>query len=136
MLTYTCKNTPRSLLYSKITESPKPFVKKTSIIVLTVFYLSVDRSIVHKFDVGKATALRSVDRVVRSLYLYRNFFIQLPSDNEIQAIAARVQHVSGFPGVFAAIDGFHVKILRPSEDPEAYINRKRYPSVQTQVSQN
>nr|CAI5848815.1 unnamed protein product [Callosobruchus analis] len=39
----------------------------------------------------------------------------------------------GFPNVISAIDGTHIRIDRPENDPESYINRKGYYSIQMQV---
>nr|CAI5827634.1 unnamed protein product [Callosobruchus analis] len=39
----------------------------------------------------------------------------------------------GFKGVIGVIDGSHVRIDKPSEDPESYINRKGYYSIHLQV---
>lgn len=32
----------------------------------------------------------------------------------------------GFPGVVGVIDGTHISIRAPTEDPDAYINRKKF----------
>ncbi|XP_023311195.1 putative nuclease HARBI1 [Anoplophora glabripennis] len=39
----------------------------------------------------------------------------------------------GFPGVIGAIDGSHVKIDKPTNDPDSYLNRKHFFSIQFQV---
>ncbi|KAF2892744.1 hypothetical protein ILUMI_13428 [Ignelater luminosus] len=39
----------------------------------------------------------------------------------------------GFPGVVEVIDGSHIKIDKPSKDPESYINRKGYIIFQLQA---
>lgn len=36
----------------------------------------------------------------------------------------------GFPMVIGAIDGTHIKMDKPEDDPESYINRKGYYSIQ------
>lgn len=41
----------------------------------------------------------------------------------------------GFPKVIGAIDGTHVKIA-PKKNPESYVNRKGYHSIQLQVQKN
>ncbi|XP_071052961.1 putative nuclease HARBI1 [Onthophagus taurus] len=40
---------------------------------------------------------------------------------------------NGFPGVIGAIDGSHIKIDKPKNDPDSYLNRKHYFSIQMQV---
>ena len=40
----------------------------------------------------------------------------------------------GFPGVVGVIDGTHISIRAPVEEPDAYINRKKFHSVQLQVN--
>ncbi|KAJ8935279.1 hypothetical protein NQ314_012903 [Rhamnusium bicolor] len=37
---------------------------------------------------------------------------------------------NGFPGVLGVIDGTHIKIDKPSDDPDSYINRKGFYSIQ------
>lgn len=39
----------------------------------------------------------------------------------------------GFPGVVGLIDGTHISIRAPMEEPEAYINRKKFHSINVQV---
>jgi len=38
-----------------------------------------------------------------------------------------------FPGVIGAIDGTHINIPAPKENPESYINRKGHYSIQAKV---
>ena len=40
----------------------------------------------------------------------------------------------GFPGVVGLIDGTHISIPAPVEKPEVYINRKKFHSLNVQVS--
>ncbi|KAJ8975441.1 hypothetical protein NQ317_014199 [Molorchus minor] len=40
---------------------------------------------------------------------------------------------NGFPNVLGAIDGSHIKIDKPDTDPDSYINRKGYYSIQMQA---
>ena len=40
----------------------------------------------------------------------------------------------GFPGVVGLIDATHVCIRAPEHEPDAYINRKKFHSLNLQVS--
>ncbi|CAH1988141.1 unnamed protein product [Acanthoscelides obtectus] len=39
----------------------------------------------------------------------------------------------GFPGAIGCKDGSHIKIDTPREDPDSYLNRKKFHSIQMQV---
>ncbi|XP_023247672.1 protein ANTAGONIST OF LIKE HETEROCHROMATIN PROTEIN 1-like [Copidosoma floridanum] len=91
------------------------------------------RSVTSKFGVAKSTAWKSTFRVVKVLCNYRNYFIRWPSHEEAQETAVRIQEAHGFPGVIGALDGTHINISAPKNDPNAYINRKGKHSIQLQV---
>ena len=40
----------------------------------------------------------------------------------------------GFPGIIGVIDGTHIRIRAPTRHPDAYINRKKFHSLVTQVN--
>lgn len=40
----------------------------------------------------------------------------------------------GFPGIIGVIDGTHIRIRAPTRQPDAYLNRKRFHSLVTQVN--
>ena len=41
----------------------------------------------------------------------------------------------GFPGVIGLIDGTHIRIRAPEDDPDAYIIRKKFFSLNVQVTE-
>ncbi|XP_012060382.1 PREDICTED: putative nuclease HARBI1 [Atta cephalotes] len=45
----------------------------------------------------------------------------------------KFERVYGFPNVISTIDGIHIKICAPKEDPDLYINRKGFHSMNVQV---
>ena len=45
----------------------------------------------------------------------------------------RFEEKWGFPGVLGAIDGSYIPVKRPRKNPEQYINRKGFHSLQLQV---
>lgn len=38
-----------------------------------------------------------------------------------------------FSGVIGVIDGTHIKIDKPGDDPDSYLNRKQFYSIQAQI---
>lgn len=70
---------------------------------------------------------------MKALCKLRSYFIKLPTPAECAATAHRVQDKTLFPGIIGAVGGSHIEILAPKENPEAYINRKKYHSLQLQV---
>ena len=55
--------------------------------------------------------------------------------NEKLAIRTSFEDEGGFPGVIGLIDGTHIRIQAPEDDPDAYINRKKFFSLNVQVTE-
>ena len=55
--------------------------------------------------------------------------------NEKLAIRTSFEDAGGFPGVIGLIDGTHIRIRAPEDDPDAYINRKKFFSLNVQVTE-
>lgn len=87
-----------------------------------------------KFDLGKATAIRTMRRVTYALHTLAPQFIQWPQGRRAVEVMTEFERMSAFPGVIGAIDGTHVEIRSPKDNHhQAYINRKGYPSIHVQV---
>ncbi|XP_071572649.1 putative nuclease HARBI1 [Temnothorax nylanderi] len=91
------------------------------------------RSIIERFGVGKATGVRAVRRVAKALCELSPRYITWPTENKIQDIIYNFSRPSGFPNVIGAIDGSHINIPAPTENPEAYVNRKGRHSIHLQA---
>jgi len=92
------------------------------------------RCVSDRFNVGKATAWRSVQKVVNALYKNVATFIKWPTIEEAEQNMQTTERLYGFPGVIGAVDGTHIKITAPNENSDSYINRKGFHSIQLQVS--
>ena len=55
--------------------------------------------------------------------------------NEKLAIRTGFEEEGGFPGVIGLIDGTHIWIRAPEDDPDAYINREKFFSLNVQVTE-
>ena len=85
------------------------------------------------FNVGRATAVRSVRRVVNALVSLREQFIKWPTEEKVVTSEREFRSKKGFPDVLGLIDGTHVKLDVPKNNADGYVNRKGYHSIQLQV---
>nr|XP_012222949.1 PREDICTED: putative nuclease HARBI1 [Linepithema humile] len=91
------------------------------------------RSIIHRFNVSKDTAINSMRRVTKALCKLSSRFIVWPTENKIQNNILGFSIISGFPDTIGAIDGTHINIPAPTVNPEAYVNRKEHHSIHLQA---
>ena len=62
-------------------------------------------------------------------------YIQFPlAAHQLQQNQAEFMNVAGLPGIVGAVDCTHVRIIGPSVNEPAYVNRKKYHSINVQVS--
>ncbi|XP_018359987.1 PREDICTED: putative nuclease HARBI1 [Trachymyrmex cornetzi] len=113
----------------------KPVSAEKQLLVATWFMSTPDsyRSVSTKFGIGKATAFRALRRVTYALHCIAPQFIQWPKGAVATKVMREFEQVCGFPNVIGAIDGTHIKIRAPKEDPDSYINRKGFHSMNVQV---
>ncbi|KAJ8911490.1 hypothetical protein NQ315_010862 [Exocentrus adspersus] len=90
------------------------------------------RDVADCFDISISSLFRVIRRVTYFLSNLAPQFIRWPDLNEKQEIERHFRE-KGFPGVIGAIDGSHVKLDKPSRDPESYYNRKKYFSIHMQA---
>ncbi|XP_018371529.1 PREDICTED: LOW QUALITY PROTEIN: uncharacterized protein LOC108766619 [Trachymyrmex cornetzi] len=91
------------------------------------------RSICEKFNISKATVLKSVRRVTKAVTELAPLFVKWPEGNRSETVINRFPATSGFPGIIGAIDGTHINIRAPHINPESYVNRKGHHSIQLQA---
>lgn len=56
-------------------------------------------------------------------------YIKWPEPFEMNLSQQKFARIADMPGVIGAIDGCHIQISAPTEDPNSYINRKGYHSI-------
>lgn len=70
---------------------------------------------------------------MNALYTHINTFITWPDRIKAEVTWIHIKNKYKFPKVIGAINGTHIKIDAPKNDPECYVNRKGYHSIQLQV---
>ncbi|XP_043469665.1 putative nuclease HARBI1 [Leptopilina heterotoma] len=90
------------------------------------------RSIADRFGVAKSTAWQCMLDVATSLCARTGEFIKWPTGEAIERNKQEFLAIAGFPGVIGAIDGCHIQISAPRENPASYVNRHGYSSINMQ----
>ena len=82
------------------------------------------------FGVGRCTAMNLKDEFCLALLKSANDFIKFPKgEAETRRAIQAFQEISCFPQVVGAIDGSHIPIIAPKNDPNDYYNRKQFHSI-------
>jgi hypothetical protein len=113
-------------------EYGKDKITSTKALLLTIWYLSnteTFRQVSDRFDVFLSSAHRCLLRVLKFFLSLRIEYIKWPTMNEYREISVGFRMKQGIDGIIGAIDGCHVRIRRPQEHQEAYVNRHKYCSV-------
>ena len=70
------------------------------------------------------------DEFCSALLMSANDFIKFPKGEvETRRAIQKFQEISCFPQVVGAIDGSHIPIIAPKNDPDDYYNRKQFHSI-------
>ncbi|XP_014468367.1 PREDICTED: putative nuclease HARBI1 [Dinoponera quadriceps] len=90
-------------------------------------------SLNQRFNVGQATAIRTVRRVSKAICTLSPKYIVWPSGSKVSDVTLGFSQISGLPDIIGIIDGTHVNIPIPKKNPEAFVNLKGYHSVHLQA---
>lgn len=105
-------------------------------VLATLWYLAnteTFRQLSDRFNMSKSTAHTIIQKITSHFALTSPNYIKWPSDDEMVQIERGFRSKAGVPGVVGAIDGTHIKIIKPILEQEAYYNRKGYHSILLQV---
>ena len=95
------------------------------------------RTLGHLFGVGLSTVCATVHEVCTTIVdVLRHRYIRIPTGEDalkVVDVFFFFLHTWGFPQCFGAIDGSHIPILTPKENPLDYYNRKGHHSIVLQA---
>ena len=114
---------------------PIPFRKRVAI---TIYYLVDEgryRKTANAFGVSRSAVSVIVREVCHAISLYLGpKYIKMPTTYEdVLKAVEEFEKRFGFPQCLGAVDGTHVFIKRPSENPADYLNRKNRYSLNIQA---
>lgn len=87
------------------------------------------RDVADRFDITISSLFYVIRRMTYFLSNLAENVIKWPTAEEKIEIE-QYFHNNNFPGVIGAIDGSHIKIDKPQNDPDSYLNRKHFFSIQ------
>lgn len=91
------------------------------------------RDVADRFCITISSLYRTLRRVIFSLSNLSPQIIKWPTEEE-KIVSEEHFRANGFPRVIGAIDGSHIRIDKPINDSDSYINRKGYYSIQVRKS--
>ncbi|XP_024886102.1 putative nuclease HARBI1 [Temnothorax curvispinosus] len=90
------------------------------------------RDVADRFGVTISALYNIITRVTDYIMLLAPNIIKYPTLVEKEETETFYRERKGFPGIIGAIDGSHIRIDKPLEDPDSYVNRKQYFSLHVQ----
>ena len=84
------------------------------------------RKVSNSFDLGKATVSQVIHRVTSAISekLGLKNIVLPKTKEEVEEHVRNFYNRYGFPQCVGAVDGTHIKIKRPVDNPTDYVNRK------------
>jgi len=87
-----------------------------------------------QFGIGMSTAKTICDEFELSLLRLKDQFIRFPlTRQKLQKLIDEFEEEYGIPQIVGAIDGCHIEINAPPDNPQDYFNRKQHYSVNLQA---
>lgn len=124
-----------SNLYPKFGTGLEKMAAEKSILVF-LWYVAHEtasfRDTADRFNISISTLHGIIEKVSKFISELSKSVIKWPSDDEKKDIIQGFGNM-GFPNVLGCIDGSHIHIDTPSEDPESYFNRKKFYSIQVHI---
>ncbi|XP_051172321.1 putative nuclease HARBI1 [Leptopilina boulardi] len=124
-----------SLILAPDLDTPNSIMPVTKKLAIAIWYYAnqeVHRSIADRFGVSKSTSWLCVVDVATALCNRVGEFIKWPTEEALMTTMREFQEIAGFPGVVGVVDGCHISISAPHENPASYYNRKGYYSINMQ----
>lgn len=112
---------------------PRISAEKTCLVVLTYLGNQCSMySIADRFDICESSVHACIERVLDLLHSLSAEVIAWPDEREQEVVKAGFLLKSAGKGprnTIGCVDGSHVEINTPSESPQSYFNRKKFPSL-------
>ena len=100
--------------------------------LVTLWYLAnkcTIRDIADRFGITESCVHSIIRRVCSALSEEDKNIIIWPIGERMHEVIGEFHELKGLPGIIGLIDGCHIPIPKPKNDPESYMNRKKFSSI-------
>ncbi|KAK0401401.1 hypothetical protein QR680_015763 [Steinernema hermaphroditum] len=116
--------------YLEPKKKEKTGISPEHMLVLTLRYLAIGasfRSLHYSFRMGVSTVAKVVKATCRALYMALKMYVRFPETSaEWNEVSKAFEEEWNFPHVLGAIDGKHIKIVKPPKSGSNFFNYKKF----------
>ncbi|KAK0407586.1 hypothetical protein QR680_003481 [Steinernema hermaphroditum] len=116
--------------YLEPKKKEKTGISPEHMLVLTLRYLATGasfRSLHYSFRMGVSTVAKVVKATCRALYMALKMYVRFPETSaEWNEVSRAFEEEWNFPHVLGAIDGKHIKIVKPPKSGSNFFNYKKF----------
>lgn len=91
------------------------------------------RDVSDRFNIAISTLYNIIGKVGLFLSHKSPTVITWPTSQDEKNLILEEFSQKGFPGVIGCMDGTHIRIDKPHNDPDSYLNRKKFYSIQVKT---
>jgi len=106
-------------------------------VAVTIWKLATNieyRTLSGLFGIGRSTVCEIVNDTCQQIVLnLLPKYVKIPQGDRLKEVVDGFEVTKGFPQAVGAIDGTHIPIIRPEQNPADYYNRKGYYSILMQA---
>ncbi|KAJ8299952.1 hypothetical protein KUTeg_021471, partial [Tegillarca granosa] len=104
-------------------------------LLITFWYVGGNDNIsriADRFGVSESTVIACRDKVMAGITKLKDRLIKWPNQQELRDEEQEFIRRNGLPEIGGAIDGTHIPIKAPKNNPQSYVNRKHFHLLQMQ----
>ncbi|KAM4026803.1 uncharacterized protein ACNLHF_022662 [Anomaloglossus baeobatrachus] len=131
-------------MFDVLVEKVDPFIRRMDTfcrmaippaerLMITLRFLATGESFASlhfQFRIGKSTIAGIVITTCQALWdSLHSEYIPHPTEQDWLAIASKYQEICQFPNCIGAVDGKHIRIIKPARSGSEYFNYKKYFSI-------
>ena len=131
---YLCSELQPHLQKMTVVRTPISIEKRVSIALWRLGTNVEYRTISHLFGVGLSTVCVVVHEVCKAIVeTLAARYIKMPEGDQLKTVVSGFATKWSFPQCVGAVDGTHIPIIAPKENPTDYFNRKGHHSIVMQA---